>query len=74
LSRNIPRIHRTLKLEATKPPAGNILQQQEKFYGFIKEYNYERPHMDYELGYFDEFSRTFSPKIDPFGIKLDDLL
>jgi len=142
------RIHRTLKLEATKPPAGNILQQQEKFYGFVKEYNYERPHqalsmktpaelykkseikykglsditypgfdktliisncgricigkrkihiskafanqpvglkevedniwsvsfMDYELGYFDEFSRTFSPKIDPFGIKLDDLL
>lgn len=142
------RIHRTLKLEATKPPAGNILQQQEKFYNFIEEYNYERPHqalsmktpgevykkseieykglpditypgfdktllisncgricigkrkihiskafanqpvglkevdsniwsvnfMNYELGYFDEFSRKFAPKFDPFGLKLVELL
>jgi hypothetical protein len=27
--------------------------------------------MDYELGYFDEISRKFAPKDDPFGIKLD---
>ena len=27
--------------------------------------------MDYQLGYFDEFSRKFAPKEDPFGIKLD---
>jgi putative transposase len=38
------RMHRTLKLEATKPPAPSLLQQQEKFYGFINEYNCERPH------------------------------
>lgn len=38
------RMHRTLKLEATKPPGVNLLQQQEKFYRFIKEYNHERPH------------------------------
>lgn len=139
------RMHRTLKLEATKPAGANLLQQQEKFYGFTQEYNYERPHqalgmkcpgevyekssrryaglsdltypgfdrtilitncgrlcinhskihisrafanqpvgldevedniwqvnfMDYELGYFDEISRKFAPKDDPFGIKLD---
>jgi len=142
------RMHRTLKLEATKPPGSNLLQQQEKFFGFLYEYNYERPHqsldmkcpgevyeksprqykglsditypgfdktllisncgrvcmrggkihvskafanqpvglnevedniwevrfMDYELGYFDEFSRKFSPKDDPFGIKLDKVI
>jgi len=38
------RMHRTLKLEATQPPAFNFLQQQEKFYQFIHEYNFERPH------------------------------
>jgi putative transposase len=142
------RMHRTLKLEATKPAGSNLLQQQEKFYDFIREYNYERPHqalamkcpgevyenskieykgvsdltypgfdrtllitncgrvcmrggkihvsqafanqhvglkevddniwevsfMDYQLGYFDEFSRKFAPKDDPFGIKLDKSL
>ncbi len=139
------RMHRTLKLEATRPPGSNLLQQQEKFFRFMDEYNNERPHqalgmqcprevyvrsprpyqglsditypdcdktilitncgrvcikkskvhiskafanqpvglqeaddhiwevyfMDYPLGYFDEFSRKFSPKPDPFGIKLD---
>jgi putative transposase len=38
------RMHRTLKREATQPPAGNFLQQQEKFYTFMHEYNFERPH------------------------------
>jgi len=33
------RMHRTLKLEATKPAGTNLLQQQEKFYDFINEYN-----------------------------------
>jgi putative transposase len=139
------RMHRTLKLEAANPPSSNMLQQQEKFFSFVTEYNCERPHqalgmkcpddlyersprqyhgltditypgfdktllitscgrvcinnmkvhiskafanqpiglkqaddhiwevqfMDYQLGYFDEFSRTFAPKEDPFGIKLD---
>ena len=139
------RMHRTLKLEATKPPAKNLLQQQEKFFAFVAQFNNQRPHqalnmrcpkevyrrshrpyqglsditypgydkklmitscgrvcidnmkvhitralanqpvglleadhytwevhfMDYHLGYFDEVSRTFSPREDPFGIKLD---
>jgi putative transposase len=139
------RMHRTLKLEATRPPGRNLLQQQERFDRFRKEFNEERPHqalemkypsdlyqkssrsfkglseltypgcdktllitncgrvcmrrgkihvskafanqpvglkevddhiwevtfMDYDLGFFDEQCRTFSPKGDPFGIKLD---
>jgi putative transposase len=38
------RMHRTLKAEATQPPGGNLLQQQERFDEFRKEYNEERPH------------------------------
>jgi putative transposase len=38
------RMHLTLKKEATKPPAKNLLQQQEKFDRFIDYYNQERPH------------------------------
>jgi putative transposase len=33
------RMHLTLKKEATKPPAKNLLQQQEKFDRFIEYYN-----------------------------------
>jgi putative transposase len=38
------RMHLTLKLETTKPAAGNVLQQQAKFDDFIDCYNNERPH------------------------------
>lgn len=38
------RMHRTLKQATTRPPAINMLQQQDKFENFIREYNYERPH------------------------------
>lgn len=139
------RMHRTLKLEATKPTGSNLLQQQERFYRFMEEYNHERPHqalgmkcpadlyersprkyeglpplaypgydktliisncgrvctrrgkihvsrafanqpvglkevddhiwevsfMDYDIGYFDEDSRKFAPKEDPFGMKIE---
>jgi putative transposase len=142
------RMHRTLKLEATKPPSSNLLQQQETFFSFVDAYNQERPHqalemrcprevyrrssrpyaglsdltypgcektvlitncgricikkmkvhltkalanqpvglqevddytwevyfMDYHLGYFDELSRKFAPREDPFGIKLESAL
>lgn len=43
------RMHRTLKYEATKPPASNLLQQQEKFERFIKEFNFERPHQALDM-------------------------
>jgi len=38
------RMHRTLKMSATKPAAQNFLQQQEKFDRFVEEFNNERPH------------------------------
>ncbi len=38
------RMHRTLKLEATKPAATNVLQQQGRFDAFVTRYNQERPH------------------------------
>lgn len=38
------RMHLTLKKEATKPPAFNFLQQQERFGRFVDVYNNVRPH------------------------------
>ena len=38
------RMHLTLKNEATKPAALNLLQQQDKFDDFIEGYNHDRPH------------------------------
>jgi transposase InsO family protein len=38
------RMHRTLKIEATRPAGCNFLQQQAKFDAFVREFNYERPH------------------------------
>ena len=38
------RMHRTLKQEATRPAAANLLQQQAKFDTFLEEFNNERPH------------------------------
>ena len=37
-------MHLTLKREATKPAADNVLQQQARFDGFVLRYNTERPH------------------------------
>jgi putative transposase len=38
------RMHLTLKKEATKPAAANVLQQQARFDAFIDRFNRERPH------------------------------
>jgi len=38
------RMHLTLKREATKPAADNLLQQQARFDTFVARYNDERPH------------------------------
>ena len=38
------RMHRTLKAEATKPAAPNVLQQQARFDIFVARYNHDRPH------------------------------
>jgi transposase InsO family protein len=37
------RMHRTLKMEATRPSASNFLQQQAKFDAFVQEFNNQRP-------------------------------
>ena len=36
--------HRVLKQATARPPASNMLQQQDKFDSFMQEYNFERPH------------------------------
>jgi len=38
------RMHKTLKAEATRPPAGSLAAQQRKFNRFRTDYNEERPH------------------------------
>ena len=43
------RMHLTLKKEATKPAAGNFLQQQARFDDFIEVFNNERPHEALEM-------------------------
>jgi putative transposase len=45
------RMHLTLKKEATKPAANNLLQQQAKFDHFIDYYNRGRPHQALEGRY-----------------------
>jgi putative transposase len=45
------RMHLTLKKEATKPAAKNLLQQQGKFDRFIEIYNQERPHQAIDMQY-----------------------
>ena len=43
------RMHLTLKREATKPAAANVLQQQARFDSFIERYNRERPHQALDM-------------------------
>lgn len=43
------RMHRTLKRETTRPPAGNRGAQQRRFTDFRREYNDERPHAALEM-------------------------
>ena len=38
------RMHRTLKAETTRPPAGSCRAQQRKFNASGQEFNHERPH------------------------------
>jgi putative transposase len=43
------RMHLTLKKEATKPAAANVLQPQARFDTFVAQYNRERPHQALEM-------------------------
>src|ERR1700682_3820380 len=70
------RMHLTLKKEATKPAAGNFLQQQARFDDFIEVFNNERPHealnMKCPAEVYQPSTRTYTglPDIDyPFHDK-----
>jgi putative transposase len=43
------RMHLTLKAEATRPAAANVLQQQAVFDEFLTRYNHERPHQALQM-------------------------
>ena len=45
------RMHLTLKKEATRPAAANLLRQQARFDDFIDDYNRERPHQALDMRY-----------------------
>ena len=57
------RMHRTLKIEATRPAGSNFLQQQAKFDAFVREFNNERPHealaMNYPADVYKASSRPY---------------
>jgi putative transposase len=42
-------MHLTLKKEAAKPAAANVLQQQAHFDTFVAQYNHERPHQALDM-------------------------
>jgi len=48
------RMHLTLKQETARPPAANIIAQQERFEAFIAEFNQERPHEALDMATPDE--------------------
>ena len=43
------RMHLTLKTEATRPAAPNVLQQQVRFDAFVRRYTTERPHQALDM-------------------------
>jgi putative transposase len=63
------RMHLTLKKEATKPAALNLLQQQARFDDFIDCYNEQRPHQALEMHYPAEL---YTPSKHPYS-GLDEL-
>jgi putative transposase len=58
------RMHLTLKQEATKPAAANLLQQQARFDAFITRYNEERPHQALEM---QVPAARYIPSTQPYG-------
>lgn len=64
------RMHKTLKYEATKPPAGNLSAQQRKFNRFTHEFNYIRPHDALEGDtpdcWYESSNRQMPDKLYPF--------
>jgi len=63
------RMHLTLKKDATKPAAANVLQQQARFDAFIEQYNLERPHQALAM---QTPGEVYTPSPRPYR-GLDDL-
>jgi transposase InsO family protein len=63
------RMHRTLKYDATKPPARNLVAQQRKFDSFLAIYNGERPHRSLggktPASLYQPSPRTFPERLPP---------
>ena len=57
------RLHLTLKTDATRPAAINVLQQQARFDTFVHRYNHERPHQALEM---QTPSSVYSPSPRPY--------
>ncbi len=58
------RMHLTLKKETTKPPAFNLLQQQDKFDYFQEIYNNQRPHQGINMKYPGEL---YTPSVNDYN-------
>jgi putative transposase len=63
------RMHRTLKAETTRPPAGSCRAQQRKFNRFREEFNHERPHealdMQPPASWYEPSRREMPTKLPP---------
>jgi putative transposase len=63
------RMHRTLKAETTRPPAGNRTAQQRRFNTFREEFNHECPHealgMNTPAGFYEPSPRPMPSKLPP---------
>ena len=73
------RMHRTLKQDTARPPANNILQQQERFDTFVREFNCERPHEALAMKCPDDLyrhsARPLPTKLpEPNGLDFDDVV
>lgn len=64
------RMHRTLKAEATRPPAHAMCSQQRRFDGFRKQFNHVRPHEALEQR---TPSDLYTPSLRPMPGKIPPL-
>jgi len=64
------RMHRTLKAEATRPPAANHRSQQRTFNRFRNEFNNERPHEALAL---ETPATLYQPSTRPYPARLPPL-
>ena len=70
------RAHRTLKEQTARPPAANLIAQQQAFARFAREFNWERPHeaLDQQTPstFYEPSTRPFPERIpEPLGYPRD---